>query len=80
MAGAGGAGGCVAGGSYQLPKVLLTPAAAAADVGLRDVYEYLSTQVRLSLLLLMLNALLSSAFVLLVMNCRPAAAAGYGAV
>lgn len=35
-------------GSWQLPKVLLTPAAAASDVGLQDVYEYLSTQVRRS--------------------------------
>jgi hypothetical protein len=31
--------------SYQLPRQLLTPAAAEADVGLRDVYEYLTTQV-----------------------------------
>lgn len=32
--------------SWQLPKQLLTPAAASADASLRDVYEYLSTQVR----------------------------------
>jgi hypothetical protein len=38
-----------AAGSSQLPKLLLTPAAAAADVGLRDVYEYLTTQVSLLL-------------------------------
>lgn len=44
---AAGAAGSYAAGSYQLPKLLLTPAAAEADVGLRDVYEYLSTQVRL---------------------------------
>lgn len=42
-----GAAGSYAAGSFQLPKVLLTPAAAEADVGLRDVYEYLSTQVGL---------------------------------
>lgn len=39
------AAGVFAAGSSQLPKLLLTPAAAAADVGLRDVYEYLATQV-----------------------------------
>jgi hypothetical protein len=32
-------------GDAQLPRVLLTPAAAAADPALRDVFEYVSTQV-----------------------------------
>jgi hypothetical protein len=31
--------------SYQLPRQLLTPAAAETDVGVKDVYEYLATQV-----------------------------------
>lgn len=47
-----------AAGGYQLLKLLLTPEAAAADVGMRDVYEYLSTQVRdafLSFLVVTLN-------------------------
>lgn len=41
-----GSAGFSYGGSYQLPRSLLTPAAASADAGLRDVYEYLTTQVR----------------------------------
>jgi hypothetical protein len=45
----GDAGGGVGAGSgvdgWQLPRVLLTPSAASADPALRDVYEYVSTQV-----------------------------------
>lgn len=41
-----GSAGFSYGASYQLPRSLLTPAAASADAGLRDVYEYLTTQVR----------------------------------
>jgi hypothetical protein len=45
--GCGGAGASSSSGvdGWRLPRVLLTPAAAAADAALKDVYEYVSTQV-----------------------------------
>jgi hypothetical protein len=45
--GFGGAGASSSSGvdGWQLPRVLLTPAAAAADAALKDVYEYVGTQV-----------------------------------
>lgn len=42
----GGVGSCSNGvDGWRLPRVLLTPAAAAADPALKDVYEYVNTQV-----------------------------------
>lgn len=38
-------GDCATDTWQQLPRLLLTPAAAVADPALRDVYEYVSTQV-----------------------------------
>jgi hypothetical protein len=46
----GGFGGALGGSSsgvdrWRLPRVLLKPATAAADAALKDVYEYVRTQV-----------------------------------